>query len=139
MINAALNNAALNNAAQPVQAPSGGITELVLTHNAPEQTQLLLPMVAHLSQSRSERWLTWINPGPVDRALLARYGVDTHAIRMIHVPENEDNRWILWEALARGNSHTVIASPGAMNDRELKHLEAAALRGQCQGLLLRMR
>ncbi|ROQ20320.1 SOS cell division inhibitor SulA [Marinimicrobium koreense] len=120
-------------------APAGGITELVLTHNAPEQTQLLLPMVAHLSRTPSDRWLTWISPGPVDRRLLERYGVDTRSIRLIHAPETDDNRWILWEALAKGNSHTVIASPGALSDRELKQLEAAALQGQCQALLLRVR
>ena len=120
-------------------APAGGITELVLTHNAPEQTQLLLPMVAHLSRTPSDRWLTWISPGPVDRRLLERYGVDTRSIRLIHPPETDDSRWILWEALAKGNSHTVIASPGALSDRELKQLEAAALQGQCQALLLRVR
>lgn len=117
----------------------GGITELVLTHNAPEQTQLLLPTVAHLSRQQQQRWLTWISPGPVDRTLLADYGVDPWAIRVIHAPTETDQRWILWEALVRGNSHTVIASPGQLTDSELKQLEAAALRGQCQGLLLRMR
>lgn len=123
----------------PEAPPVGGITELVLTHNAPEQTQLLLPMVAHLSRTQSSRWLTWIGPGHIDRALLERYGVDTRAVRVIHAPDHENSRWILWEALARGNSHTVIASPGQLSDRELKQLEAAALKGQCQGLLLRVR
>lgn len=121
------------------QAPSGGVTELVLTHNAPEQTQLLLPMVAHLSRTQGDRWLTWISPGPVDRRLLESYGVDLRAIRVIHAPETQDNRWILWEALAKGNSHTVIATPGALTERELKQLEAAALKGHCQALLLRIR
>ncbi|MGD8176494.1 cell division inhibitor SulA [Marinimicrobium sp. ARAG 43.8] len=118
---------------------SGGITELVLTHNAPEQTQLLLPMIAHLSRTQNNRWVTWISPGPVDRQLLERYGVDSRAIRLIHAPESADSRWILWEALAKGNSHTVIASPGALNEREMKQLEAAAMQGQCQALLLRIR
>ncbi len=122
-----------------LRAPAGGITELVLTHNAPEQTQLLLPMVAHLSRTHSDRWLTWISPGSVDRKLLEHYGVDPRAIRLIHAPETQDNRWILWEALAKGNSHTVIASPGQLSDRELKQLEAAACQGHCQALLLRVR
>ena len=121
------------------QTPAGGVTELVLTQNAPEQTQLLLPMIAHLSQNRSGRWLTWISPGPVDRKRLEHYGVDLGAIRVIHAPEGHDNRWILWEALAKGNSHTVIASPGQLTDREFKQLEAAALQGHCQALLLRVR
>lgn len=122
----------------PAQGETGGVTELVLTHNAPEQTQLLLPTVAHLSR-RSQRWLTWISAGPVDRELLGQYGVSPQNLRIIHAPSTTDQRWILWEALVEGNSHTVIASPGQMVDSELRQLEAAARRGQCQALLLRVR
>lgn len=124
---------------EAAETNTGGITELVLTHNAPEQTQLLLPMLAHLSHTRSNRWLTWIVSGPIDRTQLEQYGVDTRAIRVIHAPQDRDSRWILWEALAKGNSHTVIATTGQLNDRELKQLEAAARQGRCQGLLLRVR
>lgn len=133
-------NARIHHPAPTPDAPTtGGITELVLTHNAPEQTQLLLPMVAHLSHTRSDRWLTWISPGKIDRRELEQYGVDPRAIRVIHAPQGRDNRWILWEALAKGNSHTVIANPGTLSDRELKQLEAAARQGHCQALLLRVR
>jgi len=123
--------------AQPHTA-SGGITELVLTQRAPEQRQLLLPMIAHLSKSH-RRWLTWLTPGPIDRGLLEAYHVDLRTIRLIHTPKQSDSRWILWEALAEGNSHTVIASPGRLNERDLKQLEVAAFKGACQGLLLRLR
>ena len=119
-------------------APSGGITELVLTQRAPEQHQLLMPMIAHLSKSH-QRWLTWLTPRRIDRSLLEKYQVDFQAIRLIHTPENSDSRWILWEALALGNSHTVIASPGRLSEKDLKQLEAAAHEGGCQGLLLRLR
>lgn len=117
---------------------SAGITELVLTQNAPEQHQLLLPMIAHLSKSE-QRWLTWLSPGPIDRGLLEEYRVNLRTIRLIHAPKQSDSRWILWEALAEGNSHTVIASPGRLSDKDLKQLEAAAYKGACQGLLLRLR
>lgn len=116
----------------------GGITELVLTQMAPEQHQLLLPMIAHLSKSH-QRWLTWLTPGPIDRGLLENYQVDLRSIRLIHTPEPSDSRWILWEALAEGNSHTVIASPGRLTERDFKQLETAARKGACQGLLLRLR
>ena len=122
---------------EPDAVPSG-ITELVLTHRAPKQHQLLLPMIAHLSKSH-QRWLTWLTPSPIDRDLLEEYQVDFQAIRLIHTPENSDNRWILWEALAEGNSHTVIASPGRLSEKDLNQLEAAAHKGGCQGLLLRSR
>jgi len=126
-----------NSHLQPHKAPSG-ITELVLTQRAPEQHQLLLPMIAHLSRSR-QRWLTWLTPGPIDRGLLEDYQVDLQTIRLIHIAEHSDSRWILWEALAEGNSHTVIASPGRLSEKDLRQLEAAAHKGECQGLLLRLR
>jgi len=122
----------------PTEAPAGGITELVLTQQAPEQHQLLLPMIAHLSKSR-RRWLTWLTPGPIDRRMLEAYQVELNSIRLIHTSEQRDCRWVLWEALAQGNSHTVIASPGHLSDKDLRQLEIAAQGGACQGLLLRSR
>lgn len=133
MISAQRPNAALQSEAR------AGITELVLTRNAPEQPHLLLPMVAHLSQSHPDRWVTWVNPGVIDRHTLERYGVDTRRIRLIHTGNPEDVRWIAWEALATGTSHTVIAAPGKLTRKDVQALEEAAQRGQCQGLLLSLR
>lgn len=116
-----------------------GITELVLTRNAPEQSHLLLPMVAHLSQSHPDRWVTWVNPGAIDRQTLEHYGVDTKRIRLIHAANPRDVRWIAWEAMATGTSHTVIAAPGKLTRKDVQLLEEAAQRGQCQGLLLSLR
>jgi cell division inhibitor SulA len=124
---------------KPLAPARGGITELVLTQNAPDQFQLLLPMVAHLSRSCPDRWLTWVNPGPIDRHELERYGVDTTRVRLIHTHKPQDVRWIAWEALTKGNSHTVIAAPGKLTKREVQLLESAAQRGECQGVLLRLR
>lgn len=133
MISAQRPSAALQNQA------GAGITELVLTRNAPEQSHLLLPMVAHLSQSYPDRWLTWVNPGVIDRHALELYGVDTRCIRLIHTGNPQDVRWIAWEALATGTSHTVIAAPGKLTWKDVQLLEEAAQRGQSQGLLLRLR
>lgn len=119
--------------------PLGSITELVLTHNAPDQTRILLPMLAHLSHGNRDRWLTWIAPGPIDRQLLEQYGVDASQLRLIHIPSDQDSRWVIWQALAEGNSHTVIASPGLLSDREMARFEEAAQAGNCQGLMLRLR
>lgn len=136
----------LQHRSQPDQQPAsssraslGSITELVLTHNAPDQTCILLPMLAHLSHSNQDRWLTWISPGPIDRQLLDQYGVDASKLRLIHIPSDQDSRWVVWQALAEGNSHTVIASPGLLGDREIARFEEAALAGNCQGLMLRLR
>ncbi len=117
---------------------TSGVTELVLTSNSPEQLQILLPMLAFLSNQHENRWITWIAPEYLNRQVLEAYGVNTRCIRLIHcAPENL--LWVTWEALASGTSNMVIASPGKLSEKELHHLEAAAHKGQCQGLLLRAR
>lgn len=118
---------------------SGGVTELVLTSDAPEQAALLLPMIAYLSQHCGGRWITWVAPHNITRQLLENFGVDTRYLRLIHCKDVQQALWITWEALNAGNSHTVIASPGKLSDKELVQLEVAAQNGECQGLLLRLR
>lgn len=121
------------------QHTTSGVTELVLTSDSPEQFALLLPMIAFLSNASNDRWITWIAPHNINRELLESYGVNTRYIRVIHAQDPQTLLWITWEALSAGNSHTVISSPGKLSDKELSQLEAAATKGQCQGLLLRVR
>jgi cell division inhibitor SulA len=118
---------------------SSGVTELVLTSDSPEQLSLLLPMIAYLSNSAKDRWITWIAPHNISKDFLESYGVNTRFIRVIHAQDPQALLWITWEALSAGNSHTVISSPGKLSDKELSQLEVAAAKGQCQGLLLRVR
>ncbi len=118
---------------------TSGVTELVLTSDSPEQLSLLLPMIAYLSNSAKDRWITWIAPHNISKDFLESYGVNTRFIRVIHAQNPQALLWITWEALSAGNSHTVISSPGKLSDKELSQLEVAAAKGQCQGLLLRVR
>lgn len=55
----------------PNQKTASGVTELVLTSDSPEQLALLLPMIAFLSNSASDRWITWIAPHNISRDLFA--------------------------------------------------------------------
>ena len=127
--------------AQPTRDSSqqSGVTELVLSHDCPEHASLLFPMLAYLSRQAQDQWITWVAPKGINQALLSQYGVDTRKIRLVHASKAEDVLWITWEALAAGNSHTVIASPGKLSDKEFRDLEGAAHKGQSQGLLLRLR
>lgn len=120
------------------ESASSGITELVLTQHSPDAQLLLLPVLAHLSRN-NERWITWITPAAIDRAALAAYGVETHKIRIIRNKDIESTRWILWEALNTGTSHTVIATPGELSDSGFVHLEEAAQAGNSRALLIRYR
>lgn len=116
-----------------------GITELIIANASPEQVALIMPMIAFLTKSCANRWVTWIAPQHVSRDFLESFGVDTQYLRLIHCSDEQSRLWITWEALAAGNSHTVIASPGKLTEKEFKQLENAAHQGQCQGLLLRVR
>jgi cell division inhibitor SulA len=121
------------------QVKTSGITELIIANTSPEQVSLLMPMIAFLSQSCEQRWVTWIAPLHLTREFLESYGVDTRYLRLIHCDDEASRLWITWEALSAGNSHTVISSPGKLSEKEFKQLEQAAYEGQCQGLLLRVR
>jgi cell division inhibitor SulA len=137
-----VNNPALLNTApdkNPGKLSNSGVTELVLTNDSLDQLALILPMIAFLSHSKTDRWISWITPHPIARQLLEAYGVNTKLIRFIHCEDGENARWIAWEALAAGTSHTVIASPGKLSDKELSQLEQAAFKGNAQGILLRLR
>ncbi len=133
------NLARINSSNTGHQQPLSGVTELVLTSDTPEQLALLMPMIAYLSNSSQDRWITWIAPHNISRELLESYGVNTRYIRVIHCHNQLSLLWVTWEALAAGNSHTVISSPGKLTDKELNQLETAAMKGKCQGLLLRVR
>jgi cell division inhibitor SulA len=123
-----------------VNTPSiAGVTELVLSRECPDQLALLLPMLAHISHQSEQRWITWVAPQGIHRDRLADYGIDIGKIRLVHAKKTHDILRITWEALARGNSHTVLASPGKLTDHSYTQLEMAANVGHSQGLLLRMR
>ncbi|WP_439134166.1 cell division inhibitor SulA [Pseudomaricurvus sp.] len=125
--------------AQPqAAAATSSITELVLTQHSPDAQMLLLPMLAHLSRN-AERWITWITDAPVNRDELASYGVDTDKVRIIRSQSDESTRWILWEALNTGTSHTVIATLNELNENSFHHLETAAQAGESRALLIRYR
>ena len=120
-------------------APLCGITELIIPNSTPEYAALLMPMIAYITQSSKNRWVTWIAPLHVTRDFLESYGVNTHCLRLIHCCDEARRLSITDEALTAGNSHTVISSPGKLTAKELRQLEFAATKGQCQGLLLRIR
>lgn len=123
----------------PEHQPQGILTELVLTQGAANSWAMVMPMIAHLSQQNDGRWLTWVTREAIPHRLLQDFNVDTQRLRLVHCKDSEQQLWVTWDALTLGNSHTVIASPGKLNRRDLAHLEKAANHGQCQALLLRER
>ena len=142
--------AAANEALQPdkcAEHPAGansGLTELILSANETQQAQLLLPMLAELTRQSQDQWITFVAlDGFCEQLLnaeqLKTLGAEHHKIRVVRARNSADARWITWEALKLGNSHTVIACPGKLTALELSQLESAARAGNSQGLLLRSR
>lgn len=119
------------------QTPSGGITEIVLPNS--RSSSLYLPSLAYLSSQNNGRWLTWLAPNSMNKVELQSYGFDLSKTRFIYPKTQEDCFWLIWEALAEGNSHTVVGSPGRLTEHQLNKLENAARVGGCNGLLLRDR
>lgn len=123
----------------PSSSNPQGITEIVLPASNEHQYAYVLPMLAHLSQQTGNRWFTWIAPRGINRKLLLDYGFALDKVRIIHTSNDEQTSWVLWDALAMGNSATVVVSHESLSAQDINKLEEAARIGDSQGLLLRHR
>jgi cell division inhibitor SulA len=120
------------------------MTEVIIPqgHNS---NNILFPLVASLSkrqetskiQSHLTRWVTWITDRKPNRQQLDSFGSNNINIRIIHTRANDDIRWIIWEALSKGNSHTVIADIACITKDDIEQFESAAKQGRCVGILAR--
>jgi cell division inhibitor SulA len=119
------------------------MTEVIIPQ-AQNSNHILFPLVASLSkqeqnpsQLTGSRWVTWITDRKPNRQQLDSYGSNNTNIRIIHTRVQDDNRWIIWEALSKGNSHTVIADITSISTDDITQFESAARQGQCVGILAR--
>lgn len=118
-----------------------GLTEFVLSHQpTPQQSYaLVMPMLAHLSQTHPNRWFTWIAPKGIHKALLASYGFRLQNVRFVYPTSTKNTVQLYREALNSGTSATVVATLGLLAEPDFISLECAAHKGGSQGLLLRVR
>jgi cell division inhibitor SulA len=125
----------------PIKRPfdfSGKITEIIMQDDHEYNFQLLMPLLAQLSQD--ERWFAWIAPPlKLPKAWLKQAGIDLNKVMMLMPSENHGIYELAQQALKAGTCHAVISWPGALNDQELKGLEAAAKTGHSHGILIRPR
>ena len=126
--------------------PHNGITEIILPHQHSEgfnfdSTEIIMPMLAHLSHNPQNRWLTWIRSKKdfnfrIDKSTLNDFGFDLNKLRIVYCQDNQDSLRIMRKALANGNSDTVVASPEIVRHNDLLSLEKAAALGATRGVLL---
>ena len=124
-------NLTLAHAPQPIKKSYSGVTEIVLPGFNAELDTVVLPMLAHLTQHSSQRWVTWITPMGLSKTgickkLLQEYGFNLDKLRLIHLKDNQSSLKVFWDALSVGNSDTVVGSVDQLSDRDFKHLESAA-------------
>ena len=116
------------------------VTEVIIPKNQNKQA-VIWPLVASCSQQSVPGWLTWITDQVPNKTLLSSLGTKTDKLLIVRVDPNADNRRIIWEALASGNSHMVIADIGFHNNllkqEEWQAMEDAAIKGSTQGILFR--
>lgn len=119
-----------------VKAIPHRITE-VLIPEGQNSNAIVMPLVASLSGKKNEGWLTWITHRKPSKQQLELLGVNVDKLRIVHIKKNTDSRWMFWEALNKGNSHTVIADSSMLNEEDIAALEEAADKGGSLGISIK--
>lgn len=114
-------------------------SELSLRGSAGSCLSLMAPVLQSLSQATEQRWLTLVAPpASLTHTWLRDAGLNRERIRLLQPRQGQSVLELACEALALGNSHTLVTwlTPLAPNARlQLVH---AALAGQAQSLNIRL-
>lgn len=111
------------------------IAEVIIPSFSDSDT-IVPPIVASLSQQKSNRWTTWITSKTPNKDRLTTLGANLSRLRIVYINPNDDARWIIWQALAQGNSQYVIAEQGFYEKSDIALLESAAAQGNCTGIII---
>ena len=115
----------------------GGLTEIIVANKQLDLPTIVYPMLAHLSQQSGNKWFTWIsNNVSSEKKSLSEFKFSRDKVRLINSKSHEEQLWMFWEALAQGNSETVVASFQYLTESERQKLEIAAIRGNTRGIVL---
>ncbi|MBX2808718.1 MAG: hypothetical protein KTR20_08820 [Cellvibrionaceae bacterium] len=120
--------------------PVGGdfhpITEVFIPQGQ-NSNSIIFPLVASLSGKNSNRWLSWITHRQPTKQDLLLLGANQKNLRIIHTKQDMDNRWLMWEALAQGSSHTVVCDLNKCHKSDISDMETAAAQGQSFGIIIK--
>lgn len=116
--------------------PRAALTELLYTHAGIGELELLLPLLARLSEQRL--WQCWINPPYIPYApALAQAGIALDELLIVRA-EPRQLLWACEQALRSAACGAVLYWPaGALRYAELRKLQVAAGSQQCTGFILR--
>jgi cell division inhibitor SulA len=128
----------LENKAAPLVKPSQktrAVSEIIIPSFS--DSKIVVPtIIASLTQQASDRWTTWITTTVPNKTLLTSLGARLSRLRIVYINPEEDTRWIIWQALAQGNSHNVIAEQTHFLPSDIERMEKAATQGKCKGILI---
>lgn len=115
--------------------PSGAISELFYRQDSGGELQLLMPMLARLSQQK--RWIVFMAPPTrPEVSALSAAGVNLSRILVIHPSKIKSALKTLAQALASGNCSAVLAWPKSLSQSQLQCLQQAAQKGDTVGIML---
>ncbi|MFT6221818.1 MAG: cell division inhibitor SulA [Candidatus Endobugula sp.] len=128
----------LGNKVTPLANPSlkmRAVSEVIIPSFS--DSKIVVPtIIASLTQQASDRWTTWITTTVPNKALLSSLGACLSRLRIVYINPEKDTRWIIWQALAQGNSHNVIAEQTHFLPSDIERMEKAATQGKCKGMLI---
>lgn len=122
--------------------PCQRIIEVVVPaeQDARPQLTLVLPLLAHLSNTSDGRWLTCIGPSFVAKRDCQHYGINWKRLLQVLPNQRVDHSDLCERALATGRSHTIAFLVDKQPSAELlARLERAAQQGNCQGIVIHTR
>lgn len=117
---------------------AGKITEIILQDEDEYNFQLLMPLLAQLSQDN--RWFAWIAPPKkMPKQWLIEAGIDINKIIVLQPNGNNNALKLAQKALSTGTCHAVISWPGVLENEEFSQLQEAAKQGLSHAILVRPR
>lgn len=123
---------------RPTSPMAGKITEIILQDEDEYNFQLLMPLLAQLSQDN--RWFAWIAPPKkMPKKWLLEAGIDINKIMVLQPSEDNSALDLAEKALSTGTCHAVISWPGVLHDNDFSQLQKAAKKGLSHAILVRPR
>lgn len=118
--------------------PQGTLTEILTPREGVGALSVIMPALAHLSQSK--RWLVWVAPPYIPYApAMQSAGVDLSRVLLVHPRATADGLWAVEQALRSGTCGAVLAwlSGSGGESNTLRRLQLAAEAGNSWGILFR--
>ncbi len=120
--------------------PRAGLVEILLDRHGIGELQLLMPLLARLSQ-QDERWITWVAPPYIPYApALASQQVQLEKLLWVRTRNERETLWATHQSLSSGNCSVVLGWTGKnILAGESRRLQVSASDSDTLSILFRPR